>query len=33
MMIAGYVVIGLVVGLGGGFMWGTIRERKSKNKK
>lgn len=33
MMTAGYVVIGLVVGLIGGFIWGTIRERKGKNKK
>lgn len=33
MMIAGYVVIGLVVGLVGGFIWGAIRERKGKNKK
>ncbi len=30
---AGYLFIGLVVGLIGGFIWGTIRERKGMNKK
>lgn len=33
MSIFGYVFVGLVVGLAGGFIWGTIRERKCKNKK
>lgn len=30
---AGYFVLGLVIGLGAGFIWGTIRERKGMNKK
>lgn len=29
----GYFAIGLVIGLIGGFIWGTIRERKGMNKK
>lgn len=33
MMVAGYVVVGIVIGLVGGFIWGAIRERKGKNKK
>lgn len=30
---AGYLFIGLVIGLAIGFIWGTIRERKDMNKK
>lgn len=30
---AGYFFIGLVIGLGIGFIWGVVRERKGKNKK
>lgn len=33
MMTAGYVAVGIVIGLVGGFIWGAIRERKGKNKK
>ncbi len=33
MMTAGYVAIGILIGLAIGFIWGTIRERKGKNKK
>lgn len=29
----GFVVVGLVIGLAIGFVWGAIRERKGKNKK
>ena len=30
---AGFVALGLVIGLGIGFVWGAARERKGKNKK
>ena len=30
---AGYLFIGIVIGLGISFIWGTIRERKGMNKK
>lgn len=29
----GFVTLGIVIGLGIGFVWGAIRERKGKNKK
>lgn len=29
---AGYVFVGLLVGIIGGFIWGMLRERKGKNK-
>lgn len=30
---AGFFALGLVIGLGAGFIWGAIRERKGMNKK
>lgn len=30
---AGFIALGLVMGLSIGFVWGTIRERKGMNKK
>lgn len=30
---AGLIFAGIVIGLVGGFIWGTIRERSGKNKK
>lgn len=32
MMTAGYVVVGIVIGLVGGFIWGAIREKKERIK-
>ena len=29
----GFITLGIVIGLGIGFVWGSTRERKGKNKK